>query len=1080
MSVLNRAPDHIIKLNSAELLIRRSLESANASPFLAHWDLTDANRDKYVESFKTFLRGDAYQIPRALRRWPLTSVWNFANALSSQYGTEGHAVYSVLEGAFDVKIVDDVRNSISKAFRAVCRKYGLCFDGSGRRVDDYLAQAGIANAQLHHVARAFLLAERAYGLPAYDNTVTLNTWEDDASHFLPVGVNIPRMVLEVDQTAHYAFQFSRFRHQEKPCNSFEERFFAAIDRARATVAGGGASQAVPRPSLVWTDSGLALLLPKVDGRLSVSIAGKALKLRGGQYWELPTPWPAYIDWGYAGHSERMSVIPTAQCLLIFEQETGRLTTSADMAAEKELLVDAREVVLVGQIPFDVNGESAYRVAQGFASHASLSATPIAVLCGERRLNISAKPKLRIWLQSEAIATGPKGPLVPAHVAIGVEFGELEDDSFALALSFGGIQRIVELQRPADADHMIFTIPADLITGCDVGALRVELRLHGSNRALVRYKAWLWSGLRGLNDGFVFDSDRIPLNFSSIHSRHIIASDSGKLCLDTQGAYDVAKLAFEVGGDRVDFLIPRPGESLSIIDVEGRVAPLRIGDRLVVREEDKGGSLKIRCPDASASLMVRGRHEPFAFKKSSTRVLSLAELLSPAPSDEIIIQKSGPASVPLLLTQIVPAACPRMFKPERVHAILTIQLEMEIEIDAVRLSLEDERGRREECDYALRDRTVPLCAPSWLRAEFDEKRPERLIVKIHLDAFHGDLTLASIAVRRTNTESFRPLRNMRGDNYAVVMGAPRDVRTSYGIDVDEVRHRFITINEWMARCFAQESWDYVGQRIAGHWSALGKELSASPEGRGLLINAAHVSPPPGSPKSWIPLAHPLRIDPELYSAPFETFLPLAVDGVEGLEDFAILGESASRHILDIHRQFGISVAFLTAFDNVTAHPATGFKFERYLSSFQKLYTDHPEQRWFWRPGDELLGTAHYSAAFNRFIDRLYEAGLEQEGSNDVRIRNAATVANCTYRMQERALPILPDMEVTHGIIESVPYFISAFARASRQGSASEYLDMLTEKMGRSVVDDASFMIRLAPELLAFYLLFWELSLGGQKR
>jgi hypothetical protein len=197
------------------------------------------------------------------------------------YGEDGHAVYAVLDEAFGVNISGNVRNRISQAFRTVCRKHGLCFDGSGL-VRDYLAQAGIANSQLHHLAKAFLFAERAFGPPPYDNTAALNSWEDDAVHFLPQGVNVPRMVLEVDQTAHYAFLFARYRQRETPRNEFEKRFFDEIKKAQSAITGGHQrSQAVPRPSLFWNQNGLALALPKVEGRLSVFVGGETRKLRGG-------------------------------------------------------------------------------------------------------------------------------------------------------------------------------------------------------------------------------------------------------------------------------------------------------------------------------------------------------------------------------------------------------------------------------------------------------------------------------------------------------------------------------------------------------------------------------------------------------------------------------------------------------------------------------------------------------------------------------------------------------------------------------------------------------------------------------
>jgi len=130
----------------------------------------------------------------------------------------------------------------------------------------------------------------------------------------------------------------------------------------------------------------------------------------------------------------------------------------------------------------------------------------------------------------------------------------------------------------------------------------------------------------------------------------------------------------------------------------------------------------------------------------------------------------------------------------------------------------------------------------------------------------------------------------------------------------------------------------------------------------------------------------------------------------------------------------------------------------------------------------LGPPHYGAAIGRLIDRLYDAGLDEDGSNDGRIRAAATLAHAASRLKADTLPIPADIEITHDIFEFVPAFISGFARASRQAAAEEYLRALAERLDRpygAVVSYASFLIRLAPELLAFYLLLWEMAFGGRR-
>lgn len=523
MNKLATRPDYIKNLQLAELMISRQLALPHATPFLAHCGFEQSRSDKFSRSFRQFLAGDASRIGEAIRRWPLISAWNITTTLSKDYGESSHAVWPVLDKAFNVSITNPDRHDISTGFRRICRKYGLCFDGSGRLVNDFLAQAGIADAQLHHVAKAFVLAERSFGPAPIDNTAALNRWEDDATLFLPVGVNIPRMVLKVDETAHYATLFTRHRIEEPARNDFERRFFDEIARAKDAVSSGQQrAEAIPRPSLKWTENGLALSLPKLEGRLTVSVGGETKRLRGGQSWLLPMPWPSHVDWGFEAHTERVPVFPAQDSLLVFDAETNRLVKSIAPVQDQRSIVDAREVMLVALQSFSVAGEPAYPLGmQGYALHCQLGPAATPIDTSAARIEIAPKPKPRIWIIDGTVASGPRGALVSASAALGIEFGELEGDLFDLSISIGNQQQVHPIIADRTRAYAIFDLPFDDVSSTDLLPVRVELRLKGSERALVRHKSWLWPGLRELSDGIVFQSAMIPANWSSERSRHIV-------------------------------------------------------------------------------------------------------------------------------------------------------------------------------------------------------------------------------------------------------------------------------------------------------------------------------------------------------------------------------------------------------------------------------------------------------------------------------------------------------------------------------------------------------------------------------
>lgn len=1075
--------EHIKTLNVAELFIRQKISLAEASPFLAHCSLKEAERAKFSNSFAAFIQADAARISEAFRRWPLVSVWNFANALSECYGEDGHAVYRVLNQTFSVNLAGETREQISRSFKEICRKFGLCYVGSNRWVNDYLAQAGIANAQLHHVAKAFLSAERAFGPAPSENTSALNAWEDDAACFLPHGLTIPRMVLEVDETAHYAYLFTRFRQQEKPRNSFEELFFEEITKAQNEINSGlYRPHAIPKPSLVWGHSGLALAIPKLEGRLTISVEGQTRRLRGGQSWPLVTPWPEHIDWCLEGRSDRIAVFPNQRHLLIFDPETGRLITSIDSVPSNDLVVDAREIVLVSVTPFSVNGEAAFSVGyHGYSRYCLLGSQTISIEADWGVVKLTAKQKPRIWIENGTVAKGPRGYLLSLGAVLGIELGDGTDETFDLALSVGDRQEIVTLSRPPGLKHLIYQIANENLTSSALVSVKAELRLSGSNRALVRQKMWLWPGLRSLIEGVIFDSDSIPDNYSSDQSSHLTIDHAGRLCLDAESAYETARLSFFVDGERVEFALPRPGISTTYVDVEGRSVPLRIGEPLIVLSEDKGGSLIVRCPDRDASLNIRGRFELHPFKQSPSRVLSLADLTSPASRDEITLYKHSCTGIPILLTRIVPTLAPHKFEARDKGDHLSLRLTMRSSIDAVRLSVEDETGARQDCDCALTHREVPNFTPRWFQAELDVENTRRILVNLSIGEFDGNLSLAKILVRQAGDDAFRPVRNARGDNYALVLNPP-DQKTQRNIfNYQYLESRFATVNSWMCLCFSRESWNLIGQRIQSRWTQLGSAIAEFPEGSALLLASAHLPRLPGTARSWVPLAHPLQILPSLYGPPARSFRSLASGVSEGAEHLALLAETEGKTIPEIHQAIEISPAFLMAFDNFlqaqqTNEELRGFDFSRYNELFVQFDTD-TGARWFWQPGDKLLGPEHYGAALGRLIDRLYEAGLEEEGSNNVRIQTAMALCNEAYRSREKTPPVPHGIETSHALIERVPAFLSGFARASRRGAADEYLHCMSDRLGRQyrcVIGDAAFLIRLAPELFAFFLLMRELE------
>jgi len=681
--------------------------------------------------------------------------------------------------------------------------------------------------------------------------------------------------------------------------------------------------------------------------------------------------------------------------------------------------------------------------------------------------------------SGAVVRGQKGILLSRDATLGIDCGGMEPNQIELHIDMGGKTFSILPQFGDRPETSVRLADHATLTG-DPQVLRGELRLRGSARALVRFRAWIWPGLRALQNESLFVSDQKPANFKQDLSQFIALDASGRLCLDPDAAYETAKLVFEIDGERVDFEVPRPGLAVTLIDSDGRPKPITLGETIIVRDEDRGGFLTVRCPDRNAVLNVRGRLEPDAFRSTRTRILALSDLIQPAPQDDVSIERSHYSGVPLQLARIQPAMSPKRFAITRRAEIFEILLEMQSDIDAVRFSLESESGEREEFECAVGYQPVSRPAPPWLNVQRDHRDATRHILKIDLKGFSSELCLAEFQVRPAGQNNFRPLTNLRGDTYALALKEPGPTDFEELVNRPDARKRFEILTRWMQICFAPESWDQVSQFLPARWNSLGSLLLARPGGREFLLSCAHMSSPSGAARSWVPLAHPLQINADLYGGPAISFHAVASRGEEGSDHLAILAATHHRRLREMTAAPALSPAFFASFRNFREAqnsdvPLADFSFDRYQQAFHSMDT-RPGARWFWQISDELLGPAHYGAAMGRFSDRLYDAGLEEAGSNDARIAAATTLARRAERLKAKVPQLRDGVDQSHAILEWAPALFSGFAEASRRGHVAQYLDRLEAELERSratILGDIAFLIRLGPELLAFFLLLWEL-------
>ena len=218
--------------------------------------------------------------------------------------------------------------------------------------------------------------------------------------------------------------------------------------------------------------------------------------------------------------------------------------------------------------------------------------------------------------------------------------------------------------------------------------------------------------------------------------------------------------------------------------------------------------------------------------------------------------------------------------------------------------------------------------------------------------------------------------------------------------------------------------------------------------------------------------PVEVAPDLFALPAEDFGELASNELpeyEAFESVALAGITESlRDAVDL---LDISPAFLLAFENAprlqvdpAANPGN-FDFSRYYyltNQFKELDDDKP------------LSLSHHDRACERLADRVEI--VSQDRFSSIRLAKSMTILQHFAPNSTIALDVPAYLTEGFAFVQKTPPVIAELAKASRCGDACEFWSDLASKVSieeERVRKYVGSILRLAPELLAFYLLLWVL-------
>lgn len=1093
LTIISISSGDCVNCRISDFHLYQQLKRAEAPPFLGLLSLSDKARQDAISRVRAFLGGRAQAIPGLFQVHGYLAGWAVTHALNDSYGGNDLRIYAHLQDVLCVKLeTPSARESLHQSFMALCDRLGLPSRGLDRMVDLYLLHAGVPRAHVQQLIEAFQRQHDLFGAPPVESSTLLNRWEDDALEFLHPTVITPRRAILWDETAWHARLYARIVANPTGFvakSSFESFFAECFAQAGKERARRGVTAALPpRPRLIWNADGLALRLPRANGRIAVQIddAARPRRLKGGEDWALEQPWPRRMAGQIDGYPFALEFLADQSRFAVFDLTVGQFLCERAVNGPRDLMLDTAEALVAARCPFKLDNLEALPLGDGcFLQRVALDHRPKVLRIAGQELALATRPRRRLGLTGGEIATGQQGRLFGSNALVRVETGLQTDETRRLRLTVAGIERVVGVTVREGLGECVLAdcLPLGLPPG--PARLRLELLAPDSEprSSGITLGAFVWVGFEGQR-GLDLICSAAPANFLASHSQHVSAFERG-LQLDSKGDYVHATVAFGIEGEVSPFRIAWPDISLQRVRSDGAGIPLSMGARIGVGVEDWFGHVSIRCPDRGATLRVGARHEAQPFALGLTRSIAISELVG--QNATVVLRRSNGAEV--VLFEIVDALQPTFFDLRPVRDGLQAKFAIGTAINAVAVEAEDEMGRRSFYEIALGRWPVRRTAPEWLSAQLSGDDTREVALIIALQPASQGMMIGRVYVRpdcENSEHGWRPLRNGRGDTYALPLITSHSLSDA---PVDFIQTRFETLCRWLSDCYSSDCWLGHGleRALLPRWRKLGAVLADLPLAGGLLMRAALLPAPGETSPSWVPIVHPVEIDPGLYSAlpaAFDALADQADDGLRAASRLSALSRERLREGL-LHAQALIAFSNAADAEQNADTVLAGFRPERFFKLFVLLDTDIGAG-WFWH-GTPILGPAHLRAAQLRMLERFEAANVlfdpqNEGGGNSRRAEALATLAACVLARcpAERRPPMpkrRPEDDRPPSIDLAVAATLSEFALASRSGSARQFTETLATTLTwreADVLASIGFLLRLAPELFFYFLLVWQLA------
>lgn len=1077
-------------IRELEEVLEEEVSKLYGSPFIAHYDVPSELEETAFQELVEHVSGDFSKFLQLMPSFPCVCVRLIATALAESYGVGGSPkVYELISNRLnlDRPISHNYRRPFFNQFRRSCERIGLALPSANgpRMVSSYLFQAGVSQSQLSVLADTFLKAEHLLGLPHGDNTRDLDEWEDRVIDLAPSGLEVLRQIVKEDPTAYHAISFVRLRrrdYDESQISCFEREFLRAIERPSQSSSGGRES-VNDCPILEFSDGELLVTIPQGAHRLEVKINGYSHPLSPGRQLGLPLPWPTTIEWKRSGIENNgwqlFQIFVDHQKIFVFSGDTGIYKGYLDPTASHEQSVRAGQLCLLSRTSFTVNEECSHRLGDdAFVLFCDIS-DEMVIRRHRQPFKIAVEARLRIDVVGEKVVRNRKGWLIAGAISVqihgrGAESSELLEVRLQHP-AVNGVRRHT-VCRNSNGDQIA---NLEMPDNGDFGLARVSLHIRGQDRALYRTSFWYWPGLKRLSRERLFIARAIPENLAKKQLSHINLDSYGRLVLLEGEPYLRARLCFWVERRLINFSLPPPGASVSVRRSDGSERALKLGASLFVRD-DYASSLIVRCSDPRAKIDLKGEIIPTAFGKMGMWCVSFAVLKQEGLHNRVRLLPDRGSKSSLDLVRVVPEAQPSSFRARSYDDMWVAEAEFERPIDAVQIQAENLiSGEKLDADAAIASLSdhsdglnlvtvIPTTSSSCLKIEIPQNNYTNGIWFVSLQVFEqGGMDWLSVI-------------NSSGESYATCISSNAFAQKLAAEDIADwcteaqQAEAFLRLSRVIETPIARECRPNVTDLALNAWIQLGKSLATRPPSdQANLLSACALPTSIHAPETWIPVYHPLEVAPNLFAIPAEDIAVLASTEQSEYEGFELVGLAGiTESLKDVVKALDISTTFLLCFSEFselqrdpTASPGI-FDFSRYCECARTIKQIADD--------DKPLSIWHHDRACRRMADRIDIAQRDRFSSS--RLSEIYTIVHRFALSSHEGLDIPHDLSERYLLVEKTPRLIAALTQAWRKGDAEKLWDDLAfrvklpmQKTRRLV----GVILRLAPELLAFYLLLWVL-------